>query len=177
MAALQEEQGSAGTGPSQRALIVLVAALLLAIDQLTKWLVVTHLQRGDFIRVCSFVQIKHTYNTGVAFGLWATGGKALPVLAAACIIVLLIWGARYARHSALVGLALALVVGGALGNMLDRIRLGHVVDFIDFGFWPVFNVADACVVGGALLLLYHSLRRHEPAGSAEVGRGADKDDA
>ena len=169
--------GRADTGRSRRALVVLVAALLLALDQLTKWLVVTHLQRGAFVRVCPFLKIKYTYNTGVAFGLWAGGGRVLPVLAAVCIIALLIWGSRYARRSALVGWALALVVGGALGNMLDRVRLGHVIDFIDLSFWPVFNFADMCVVAGALLLLYHGLRRHEPGRAAEVGPSADKEDA
>ena len=177
MDALTGEPGDgARAGTSRRVLVVLVAVLLLAADQLTKWLVVTHLSRGAFIRLAPFLKIKHTYNTGIAFGLWATGGKVLPALAAACIIALLIWGSRYARHSALVGWALALVVGGALGNMLDRIRLGHVIDFIDLSFWPVFNVADACVVVGALLLLYHGLRWREPAGAAEIGLEADKEE-
>lgn len=152
----------------RRVLIGAVAVVLLAADQLTKWLVITHLPHGAFVRVTPFLKIKHAVNTGVAFGLWSRGGRVLPAVAALCIIALLVWGSRYARRSALVGWALALVVGGALGNMVDRIRLGHVTDFIDFGFWPVFNVADSCVVIGALLLLIHSLRAHpaEPAAAA-----------
>ena len=83
-----------------------------------------------------------TVGTGIAFGLWSDGGRALPLLAAVCIVLLLLWGSRYARQSGVVGWSLALLVGGALGNMVDRIRGGRVTDFIDLSFWPVFNFAD-----------------------------------
>lgn len=164
-------------GQSRCALIVLAAAFFVAVDQWSKWLVVTHLHLGDSIRVCSFLQLKYTHNSGMAFGLWSGGGKALPALAAVCIIALLIWGSRYARQSPLVGWALALVVGGALGNMIDRLRLGHVTDFIDLSFWPVFNFADACVVVGAFLLLWHTLRRADEPQPAKSGVVAAEDDA
>jgi len=91
--------------------------------------------------------------------------------------VLLVWGSRYARHSALVGWALACVAGGALGNMIDRIRLGHVTDFIDFTFWPVFNFADTCVVIGAGLLLIHGLFHPQPKPPAAAEPVADKEGA
>ncbi len=155
------EGGSRGRLPGW--LLVVLAGALVGVDQLTKWLVVTHLQRGEFIRVCSFLKIKHTDNTGIAFGLWSDGGRALPLLAAVCIVLLLLWGSRYARQSGVVGWSLALLVGGALGNMVDRIRVGRVTDFIDVSFWPVFNFADTCVVIGALLLLVHGLFLHKPA--------------
>ncbi len=167
----------ADTGRSRRVLIVAAATLVVAVDQLSKWLVVTHLHLGDTVRVCSFLQLKYTHNSGMAFGLWARGGKALPALAALCIVALLIWGSRYARQSPLVGWALALVVGGALGNMIDRVRLGHVTDFIDLSFWPVFNFADACVVVGAFLLLWHTLRRPDEPPPVESSAAAAEDDA
>lgn len=161
------EGGSRGRLPGW--LLVVLASVVVGIDQFTKWLVIAHLQRGEFIRLCSFVKIRHTDNAGIAFGLWADGGRALPLLAAVCIVLLLLWGSRYARQSGVVGWSLALLVGGALGNMVDRIRVGRVTDFIDVSFWPVFNFADACVVIGALMLLMHGLFLHKPAGCAKVG--------
>lgn len=161
--------------PLAPALIALVAVVCLAADQLTKWLVVTHLVRGEFVRVCPFLKLRHAYNTGVAFGMWAGGGKLLPIVAALCIITVFVWGSRYARQSALVGWALALVGGGALGNMVDRVRLGHVTDFIDFGVWPVFNVADSCVVVGAILLLIHGLLHHDPKAAPTASPDPEED--
>ncbi|MBU0611607.1 MAG: signal peptidase II [Armatimonadetes bacterium] len=179
MVSLTPASGGPPTDPGQsrRALIVLAAAFVVAVDQLSKWLVVTHLHLGDSVRVCSLLQLKYTHNSGMAFGLWSGGGKALPALAALCIVALLIWGSRYARRSPLVGWALALVVGGALGNMIDRLRLGHVTDFIDLSFWPVFNFADACVVVGAFLLLWHTLRRPDEPQPADGGDDVAEDDA
>lgn len=155
---------SNGTGRRfRRRFFVLMSFVLVGVDQLTKWLVVAYVQPGHPLRVLPFLDFTYSTNTGVAFGMWARGGRLLALAAGACIVGLLIWGAKYAGRNALLGWAIACLVGGALGNVVDRLRLGHVVDFIDFRFWPVFNFADACVVVGAILLLIHGLLSGQPA--------------
>lgn len=145
----------------RRWLVVAVALGLVALDQLSKWLVVTHLVPGQSVRVCAILDFTYSHNRGVAFGLWSQGGILLPIVAMICIVALLFGGRQYASRSALVMWALALLVGGALGNLFDRIRLGYVVDFIDFRFWPVFNIADTGIVIGALLLLLYGVFFHD----------------
>lgn len=98
-------------------------------------------------------------NTGVAFGLLA--GQGLLVAAATVLILLAllqsIW--KRPRISAGSALSLGLIVGGALGNLLDRLRLGTVIDFLDFRIWPVFNIADSCITIGTFLLIFKILFR------------------
>lgn len=145
----------------RRWLVVAVTVGLVALDQTSKWLVVTSLVPGQTVRVCALLDFTYSHNRGVAFGLWSQGGILLPIIAMVCIVALLLWGRQYASRSGLVMWALALLVGGALGNLLDRVRLGYVVDFIDFRFWPVFNIADTCIVIGALLLLLYGAFYHD----------------
>jgi len=102
-------------------------------------------------RVLSFT--RH-HNTGGAFGLFASGTTALTVVSILVIVILVLFGRRAALTSRCLGLGIALQLGGAAGNLLDRARLGHVIDFIDFHFWPVFNIADIGVTVGAFLIVY-----------------------
>jgi signal peptidase II len=127
-----------------------VAVAVVAVDQLTKSWAVRRLSHGD-IHVVWKLDLELTYNSGASFGLargWAPviGGIAVTV------VVLLLSAVRHVRSDALT-VALGLIVGGALGNLTDRIVRGHhgaVVDFIALHFWPTFNVADSCIVIGAI---------------------------
>jgi signal peptidase II len=151
------------------------AALVLAADQLTKYLVVSNLAGRPPVKVVgSFVELRYTTNSGGAFSL-LTGAPLFFGVMAIVIIAGIIYTARRAEGLPMV-LALGLVLGGALGNLSDRLFRGdavfdgEVVDFVKVGIWPVFNLADSCVVvGGVLLVLLFS--RADRAGR-ERGRAA-----
>jgi len=128
---------------------------VVATDQLTKWIVRGRLPLGGswpqhpVLGVFSFT---HVANTGVAFGLFQGRSNAFLVLAAMVVVGLIAYANRLPGHARVIRLAVALQIGGAIGNVIDRLRLGHVTDFLKFHAWPVFNVADSAIVVGVLLL-------------------------
>jgi signal peptidase II len=129
------------------------AAVVVVIDQVTKQIVVSSLEPGHSASVFFGLDISNTRNTGVAFGAFRGGGLVVGVLIALSLVLLL---GYFAFHAASPGLWLpvGMLVGGALGNLADRARDGAVIDFIDPVAWPAFNLADASIVLGVLLLLY-----------------------
>jgi len=136
-----------------------IAAVTVVLDQLTKaWILGQGLIPGESIPVTSFVRLTLVYNPGISFGFLAASGAGrwlLVVFALAAVIAAGVWARSLTRP--LPAIALGLIMGGALGNnIIDRVRLGHVTDFIDFSplFPWVFNVADAGINVGAALLLY-----------------------
>ncbi len=163
---------------------LLLAAALVGLDQLSKALIVQNLRLGEEIPLALGFSITHSRNTGAAFGmlrdlslplgpLVVDGTFLLGLLSAAVSLGLVVYlVANRGRLPALTATALALVLAGAAGNMIDRFRLGYVIDFIHFQAgsfdFPVFNVADSCVVIGAALLVLASLR---DGSAAPVKRG------
>jgi signal peptidase II len=142
-----------------------LAFAIIVFDHLTKWWVSATLDYQQFIPVLPFFSLVRVHNTGAAFSILADAGGwqrwffiAIGVIATVIIVRLL---KRHA-HETRMALALALVLGGALGNVIDRVVLGYVVDFLYFhyrGFaWPAFNVADSAISVGAALLIWDSLR-------------------
>jgi len=150
--------------PRRTALILFaVAAVIVALDQVTKALVVSNLREGESRRVIGGVMSWTLQrNPGSAFGLFRHFPVLFTVLAALIALAIVVGAPRV--QDRLTGVALGLVLGGAIGNLVDRIARppgafrGRVIDFIDFHWWPVFNVADSAVVIGALLLLISSYR-------------------
>lgn len=138
---------------------VLLSLLILIFDQVSKHLVVLNLPYGGTITLWPGVlDLTHVHNFGAAFGLFA-GQRWLFILAVlVTVAVLVLWRQDILRAGALAVYSCALLLGGALGNLLDRLRLGFVIDFIDIGFWPVFNVADSAIVVGALSLAIATIR-------------------
>ena len=143
---------------------LLLVILIVIIDQISKKIIIGMIFNPyRVIEVTSFFNLVPVYNTGISFGLFNTGSELgrwiLVLVAIALIIVLFIW--LFRTKSVYVVICLVLVLGGALSNLVDRIIIGAVIDFLDFhllGFhWPAFNLADSCIVVGALLLLYKSL--------------------
>jgi signal peptidase II len=127
--------------------------VVVAIDQGTKALATSLVERGDRVEVLPFLAFENVRNKGVAFGL---GGDISPALIGVTILVLVGLLAFVAGRSStgwLAWLPAALVIGGALGNLADRVREGAVIDFIDLPLWPTFNLADVAIVAGVLLLL------------------------
>jgi signal peptidase II len=134
--------------------LVAVAAIVVALDQLTKTWAVRSLDDHD-VHVIGTLRFHLTYNKGGAFSL-ATGSTWFFVIAAVLVVGAVLLFGRRLLTSPLAVVAIALVLGGALGNLGDRLFRdtgGAVVDFIDLRWWPVFNVADACIVVGGLLLV------------------------
>src|SRR5690625_4027174 len=136
-----------------------IAAAVVAVDQLTKAWVIQRLPVGEGIRIgTSWLFIRHVRNPGAAFGILQRYGF-VPALAAAALIVLVFaYRGHLARQPAQVRWAVGLGVGGAAGNLIDRIARGAVIDFIDVSVWPVFNLADAAIVTAALILAMSVLR-------------------
>ena len=138
-----------------------VAAVVVAVDQLTKWWALRNLP-GRSIHLFWTLHLDLARNTGAAFSRFGGQGPLIGVLALG-IVAFLLWQGRTVS-SRLGSVALGLVLGGAIGNLVDRafrdgsgFMQGAVVDFIDPRWWPVFNVADSCVVIGALLLIVVNL--------------------
>jgi len=134
--------------------VVLVAAAVVVADQATKALVRATIDRGDREAVLPGVEIVHTQNSGVAFGALSGGGAIVTVVVALALVALLGYFATHVRRP-LFWLPTGLLLGGAVGNVIDRVRAGAVTDFVQLplGF-PAFNVADMCITAGVLVLLY-----------------------
>lgn len=146
-----------------------VAALVIILDQLTKQLATSYLNYAEPLAVMPLFNLTLVHNTGAAFSfLSQAGGWQRWFFAAIALLVsagILLWLKRLSTDKLWEALALALVLGGALGNVWDRILLGHVVDFLDFYYgswhWPAFNVADMAITAGAVILVIDTLRSHK----------------
>ena len=150
-----------------------VLAVVLAADQLTKRLADAAVPRGGRESLALGVDLVNVRNRGVAFGVLADGGALVSVVVVVALLALLAFFARNARRP-LVWLPTGLLLGGALGNLVDRFRWGYVVDFVDVRVWPyVFNVADAAITVGVALLLLHLVwggeRPAQPQAEASAG--------
>ena len=138
--------------------LLAAVAVVVALDQLTKQIAVSSLDRGESANVFLGLDITNTRNTGVAFGALRGAGTIVGVLIAVALVALIAYFAAHAWRPWL-WLPAGLLIGGALGNLLDRVREGAVIDFIDPIAWPAFNLADTCIVIGVLALLYVAERR------------------
>lgn len=130
----------------------LLMALVIGIDQLTKGLVRGSLALGEKRTVLGPLSFVHVHNKGVAFGFLGRGGAPVLIVTFAALALLVVYFARHPER-ALLWLPTGLLLGGALGNLLDRLRQGYVTDFVHFPHWPSFNVADMCITGGVVVLV------------------------
>lgn len=140
-------------------LAVLVAAF--AADQISKVLIVRGLRLAESWPAAGFFRLTYARNTGTAFGLFQDQAMVLTIVSFVAVAAI-IYFYRNAITSPLLRAALGLQLGGAFGNLLDRIRLGYVVDFIDVGPWPTFNLADSSIVIGIAILAWHFGFRRDP---------------
>ncbi len=134
-----------------------MGAVVVLLDQLTKWWATEALADGPIVIIDGFFQLRLTYNTGAAFSMFSGGGPVLALVAFGVIAMIMFVLNDSSRGGEAV--ALGLVLGGAIGNLIDRIARGEgfldgaVVDFIDFSFFATFNVADTAITCGVILLL------------------------
>ncbi len=140
----------------------LIALLVVALDQPTKLWIRSNLALGESLPETGFLRLTHVHNTGAAFGLFQGQSFPLTIVASIGVAVLLVYAIfiyrRFPRLDSMLGRsAIWLVLGGTVGNLIDRLRFGYVTDFIDFGFWPAFNIADSAITVGVIIFVY-SLR-------------------
>jgi signal peptidase II len=173
MAEVDQKRGRAG---GRRVLVpIAIGVAGLAADQATKWLVADRLGPGAdshrFEVLGDLLAVHYVENRGVAFGLFQ-GQALIATLLAVVVLAFLVRAYRDAGTASWrVGIGCGLIVGGAIGNLADRLRLGYVVDFVAVSSWPKFNVADSAITIGALFLVWHYLRdqREEHAGERDGG--------
>ena len=142
-----------GAGWSQWVSLVAVALAAVGADQLTKAIVTSRLALYDEVHVVGPLSIHHVQNSGIAFGLFSSATSLVILLTAAAVAWMLYFFARSGARHPVLPVALGLVIGGSISNLVDRVRLGHVTDFLDFKFWPAFNLADSFIVIGVAILL------------------------
>jgi signal peptidase II len=155
--------GNRETRQAMRKYFFLIAAVVLLLDRLAKWAVASNIALHDSVTVIpGLFHLTHVENTGAAFGLfaessaqWKVGALVSFSVIALVIVSALLWKNSHALSTTTIGLSL--ILGGATGNLWDRMMSGHVVDFLDFYVgsyhWPAFNVADSAIVIGAILLV------------------------
>jgi signal peptidase II len=148
----------------------LTACLIVVLDRLTKAAVLEHLAPGSWLEVLPGFALTHVHNPGIAFSLFAGGGPltrvVLHLVIFTSVVIIAAMVVRHAHHSRLAGLAFGLILGGAVGNLIDRVLYGWVIDFVHLWVrvggrawsWPDFNVADAAITCGAVLLIISELR-------------------
>ena len=144
---------SLAAGPMQWLGLVAIGLAAVAADQLTKHVVTSHLALDDGIHVIGPFWIHHVQNSGIAFGLFASATPVVIVLTGIAVAWMLAFFARSGARHPVLPVALGLVIGGSVSNLLDRVRLGYVTDFIDLRYWPAFNLADSFIVVGVAVLL------------------------
>jgi signal peptidase II len=147
-----------------------VALLVLTLDQLTKSWVVASVPEGGWWSpvpgLWRVFRIVHTTNSGAAFGIFPQQGSFFMLVAVIVVLAIVFYQHRLPINGWLIRLTLGLQLGGATGNLVDRLRYGSVVDFIDLGFWPIFNLADLSIVVGVAALAYYLWREDQHVASS-----------
>ena len=157
---------SLGPGVSQWLGLASIAIAAVGADQLTKQVVARTLALGEEVQIAGPFSIHHVHNSGIAFGLFASATSVVIVLTALAVLWMLVFFARSGGRHPVLPVALGFVLGGSISNLVDRVRLGHVTDFLDLRYWPSFNLADVFIVVG-VATLFGALagadrRKHRP---------------
>jgi signal peptidase II len=149
-----------------------ISAIVFILDQITKHAVTANFQLGDSKYILPFFNLVLAHNTGAAFSFLANASgwqREFFIVITIIITAVLLWMMRSNRHNRLLCVALSLVIGGAFGNLYDRVLHGYVVDFVQWHaggyYWPAFNIADSAICVGAALLIWDSFRKPATASS------------
>jgi len=143
---------SLGAGVTQWAILLVVAGMAVFADQLTKQVVGRTLALGESVDIIGPFTVHHVQNSGIAFGLFGSRTEIVIAVTAIAVGAMLVFFARSGRRHPVLPVALGLVLGGSVANLVDRVRLGHVTDFLDLAAWPAFNLADTFIVVGVGIL-------------------------
>jgi signal peptidase II len=153
LAPVSVAERSLAAGPWQWAGLVAVVVAAVLGDQLTKRAVTDRLALDESSRVLGPLSIHRVENSGIAFGFFTSATGVVIALTGLAVVWMLVYFARHGARHPVIPAALGLLIGGSVSNLADRVRLGHVTDFIDFGWWPAFNLADSFIVIGVAILL------------------------
>ncbi len=145
---------------------ILIVLLIIAVDQLSKFLISSNFNLGDSIRLLPYLYLTYVQNVGAAFGLLANFRWLFIALGFLAIGFVFYFRNLIRNQSTFVRWGITLAMGGTIGNLIDRIRLGAVIDFIDTTIFPIFNIADTAIVIGVALLFWEVLI-HEPKQRAQ----------
>lgn len=136
---------------------LIIVASVVVLDQLTKFLALNFLQLNTpFVLIKNFFNLTLVYNRGAAFGLFQHQLLAFIAISILAIVIIL-FNLKNKNNTLIFKLSLSLILGGAVGNLIDRVRFGYVIDFLDFRVWPVFNLADSFITIAAVLLFWEIL--------------------
>ena len=153
LAPVSVAERSLAAGPWQWAGLFAVVAAAVIGDQLTKHVVTSELRIDESASVIGPFAIHRVQNSGIAFGFFSSATAIVIVLTAIAVGWMLVFFARSGSRHPVIPAALGLLIGGSVSNLTDRVRLGHVTDFLDVGWWPAFNLADTFIVLGVAILL------------------------
>jgi signal peptidase II len=153
--ARSERRRERRTAQGRWRIMALLALLILGVDQILKWAIRATVAPGeDWISLSSHLAIAHHRNDGIAFGLFAGSGRAVGLITAIVLPLIAVGLAALARERLAVAICGALLLGGSISNLADRLLRGQVTDYIDVDVWPAFNLADVAIVGGVGLFLW-----------------------
>ena len=153
LAAVSVAERSLSADATQWLSLCLVVTAAVVADQVTKHVVASQLALDDEVSVVGPFSIHHVQNSGIAFGLFSGATAIVILLTAIAVGWMVVFFARSGARHPVLPVALGLLIGGSISNLADRVRLGHVTDFLDLRYWPAFNLADVCIVVGVVLLL------------------------
>ena len=162
---------SLAAGPAQWAALLAVAAAALFADQLTKQVIARTLDLGQSVDIVGPFAIRHVENSGIAFGFFSSRTTVVIAVTAVAVGWMVWFFARSAKRHPVLPVALGLVLGGSVSNLIDRVRLGRVTDFLDLEAWPAFNLADSFIVVGVAILfgaLVLADRPRRPHGAGDL---------
>jgi signal peptidase II len=144
---------SLAAGPWQWTGLIAVALAAVVADQVTKHIVTSTLSLDESVHVVGPLSIHHVENSGIAFGLFSSATAIVTLVTGGAVLWMVVYFARSGARHPVLPAALGLLIGGSVSNLVDRIRLHHVTDFIDLRWWPAFNLADTFIVVGVAILL------------------------
>jgi signal peptidase II len=156
-----------GAGWWQWAGLIAVVTAAVAGDQVTKYVVRSHLRLYESVKVFGPFSIHRVQNSGIAFGFFESATAIVTILTALAVGWMLVFFARSGSRHQVFPAALGLLIGGSVSNLVDRVRLGHVTDFLDFRWWPAFNLADSFIVVGVAILLFALVAADRPPKQAK----------
>ena len=165
-----------GAGTRQWVGLGAIALAAVGADQLTKQVVARTLALGEEVEIVGPFSIHHVQNSGIAFGLFSQATSVVILLTALAVAWMLVFFARSGRRHPILPVALGFVLGGSVANLVDRVRLGHVTDFLDVRYWPAFNLADTFIVVGVAILFAalagadRRSQRPRPLGNSPLSR-------
>jgi len=134
---------------------LILTLFIILLDQISKYIIIQNLYLGESVPRTGLFRLTHAQNTGTAFSLFQNQTDILTIVSFVAIVLIIFIYISLEKTSKYIYFSYGLLFGGAVGNLIDRVRLGYVTDFLDVGFWPIFNIADSSITIGIILMLFN----------------------